>query len=113
MLYALQVDNVMIFVQDGIALCLAHNDAPWVVNLASLNGLDPVEHSLGNVAKSRRTNRNGDIFAFVPNAERRNSTMSASEKVVETILVTETHLLTALTMAAVPLPNTSLSLLSF
>lgn len=83
-----------------------------MIDLAGLNGLDSVEDGLSDVAQPRRSYGYGDIGPFVADAVwttmRDISPGSGNGQ-----RASNTYLLTALTMAAVPLPNTSLSLPCF
>lgn len=90
---------------------VASNHAPGVIDLARLNGLDPVKDGLGDVAQPRRSDGNGNIDALVTDATSENFDRQYSAD--HNSRHSQTNLLTALTMAAVPLPKTSLSLPCF
>jgi hypothetical protein len=82
-----------------------------MLDLTRLDGLNTVQYSLGDLTKTGWAYRNGDIGTLVSDAKSRNNKISH-------ILYDEsgqkaTYLLTALTIAAVPLPKTSLSLPCF
>jgi hypothetical protein len=82
-----------------------------VIDLTGLNGLDPVEHTLSDGSEPGRSYGYGNIGALVSDSVQVEiSVVAFAACLGET---TKTHLFTALTIAAVPLPNTSFSLPCF
>lgn len=85
--------------------------------LAHLDGHDPVENGLGDLAESLGSGRDGDVASLEADATRNRGERELRSATIESEGVVkergETHLSTGLTKAAVPLPNISSSRPSF